>query len=98
MLWGDLCGLHWWLVVQLLSWGVSVWVALSEYELRLRRSLAGAMAWLVWMSLMASLVGDVWLRLVNVAGEWSVKVDWVNGDSVSGDVLSVVMEAVDWRE
>jgi hypothetical protein len=38
----------------------------------------------------------LWLQLVNVAGRWSVRVDWVSGDSVSGDVLSVVMGAVDW--
>ena len=96
--------------------GISVWVALSGYELWLRRSLAGAVAWLVWVSLMAevvlfrlglrvvtvgwllwvaSWVGDVWLGLVNVAGEWSVKVDWVIGGSVSGDVWSVVVGAVD---
>ena len=36
--------------------GVSVWVALSEYELWLRRSSAGAVAWLVSVSLMAEIV------------------------------------------
>ena len=36
--------------------GVSVWVALLEYELSLRRSLAGLVAWLVWVSLMAGVV------------------------------------------
>ena len=69
---------------------VSVWVALSEYELWLRRSWTGAVAWRVWLSLMAevvlfrlwlrvvavgwllwvaSWVGDVWFKLVDVAGE-----------------------------
>ena len=36
--------------------GVSVWAARSEYVLWLRRSLAGAVAWLVWVSLMAGVV------------------------------------------
>jgi hypothetical protein len=36
--------------------GVSVWVALSELESWLRRSLAGVVAWPVWMSLMAAVV------------------------------------------
>ena len=36
--------------------GVSVWVALSEYELWLSRSWAGAVAWLVWVSLVAGVV------------------------------------------
>ena len=36
--------------------GVSVWAALSEYVLWLRRSLAGAVARLVWVSLMAGVV------------------------------------------
>ena len=40
--------------------GVSVYVALSEYELWLRRSLVGFVAWLVWVSLMA---GVLQLRL-----------------------------------
>ena len=35
---------------------VSVWVVVSEYVVWLRRSLAGAVAWLVWVS---SLVGVV---------------------------------------
>ena len=43
----------------------------------------------------ASWVGDVWLKLVDVAGGWSVKMD---GDIVSGDVLSVVVGAVDCLE
>ena len=47
--------------------GVSVWVALSGYELWLRRSLAGAVAWLVWVSLMAEVVlFRLWLRVVSV--------------------------------
>ena len=47
--------------------GVSVWVALSGYELWLRRSLAGAVAWLVWVSLMAEVVlFRLWLRVVTV--------------------------------
>ena len=46
----------------------------------------------------ASWVGDVWLRLVDVAGEWTVGVDWVIGDIVGGDVLSVVVGAVNWLE
>jgi hypothetical protein len=33
-------------------------------------------------------VGDVWLSFM--------KVDWVIGDIVGGDVLSVVVGAVDW--
>ena len=36
--------------------GVSVWVALSEYELWLRRSLAEAVAWMVCVSSMAEVV------------------------------------------
>ena len=36
--------------------GVFVWVALPEYELWLRRSLAGAVVWLVWASLVAEVV------------------------------------------
>ena len=43
-------------------------------------------------------VGDGWLKLVDVAGEWSVKVDWVIEDIVGGDVLSVVVGTVDWLE
>jgi len=40
---------------------------LSGYELWLRRSLAGAVAWLVWVSLMAEVVlFRLWLRVVTV--------------------------------
>ena len=48
---------------------VSVWVVVSEYVVWLRRSLAGTVAWLVWVS---SLVGVVrfglGLRVVAVGG------------------------------
>ena len=35
---------------------ISVWVVVSEYVVWLRRSLAGAVAWLMWVSLMAEVV------------------------------------------
>ena len=57
---------------------VSVWVVVSEYVVCLRRSLAGAVAWLVWVS---SLVGVVrfglGLRVVAV-GWLSWVASWVD--------------------
>ena len=58
--------------------GVSVWVALSKYELWLRRSLVGFVALLVWVSLMAGVLqfrlgfrmGAVgWLLWVSLVGK-----------------------------
>ena len=48
---------------------VSVWVVVSEYVVWLRRTLAGAVAWLVWVS---SWVGVVrfGLELRVVAAGW----------------------------
>ena len=49
--------------------GVSVWVALSECEVWLRGSLAGAVAWLVWVSLVVE-VGLFRLGFRVVAVGW----------------------------
>ena len=55
-----------------------------------------AAVWQVWESLVVSVV--LFMLELTVVGGWSVKVVWVNGDSVGGDVLLVVMGAVAWLE
>jgi len=64
---------------------VSVWVVVSEYVVWLRRLLAGAVAWLVWVS---SLVGVVWFGCMEVG--------WVFGVILGVGVLSLVVGAVGW--
>ena len=74
--------------------GVSAWVALSEYELWLRRSLAGAVAWLVWVSLMA---GVVQFRLGFRMGavEWLLWVSLVGKGMLFNSVFCLVV--VGWH-
>jgi hypothetical protein len=57
---------------------VSVWVVVSEYVVWLRRSLAGAVAWLVWVSSWVGVVHfGLGLRVVAV-GWLSWVASWVD--------------------
>jgi hypothetical protein len=73
--------------------GVSVWVALSGYELWLRGSLAGAVAWLVWVSLMAGVVQfQMEFRVVAVGR--LLWISWLGSDVLVE--LGLRMGVVEW--